>query len=558
MPNLAPPRPEPPARADATVQSLRFGPFVLLPGEQRLLRDGVEVPMGARALEVLRVLAERSGRVVTKADLLSAVWRGLVVEDSNLHAQVSRIRKAVGTDAIATIPGLGYRFTRPVGVGNVPVAAGAAEERPSAVGAIPSPATRPMSVLVLPLVEAGATPEHAYFADAITDDVVAQLSRIRGCTVIASSTSLAFKGESVDGADAARGLGVRHVLQGRIERDARTVELLARLSDAATSEVLWSDRIVVALDDVRGIRRELAARLSAALDLQLPLAEARRLAALPHASRDATDLVMQARTIGGSGWSHDHYRRALALYDAALRIDPDHQEAIARRALGRIAIAFAWPGPEIDTDVALAELDALRAIELDSLDPIAHRALSIVRQQQFRLDDALRAVDTSLELDPNAVQSLAQRGEVLKYLGETAPARAALLRALELSPRDPHRWVALNRLGTVELLAGDPARALPWLQRSYDVHAYWGTAMSLVAALASLDRTERIPELLRHRDAALDEVRRFRRWNRASNHPEYLRRFRAHVAEPLLRCGVYPDASAIDAWEARQRRDAAG
>jgi TolB-like protein/Tfp pilus assembly protein PilF len=544
--------------AGATADRLRFGPFTLLPREQRLLRDGIEVPMGARALEVLRVLVERPGRLVTKTELLSAVWRGLVVEESNLHAQVSRIRKAVGADAIATVPGLGYRFVRLVGVEPPATASAVAATPADRTAPDASAGPRPMSVLVMPLVESGAPPEHAYFADAITDDLVAQLSRIRGCTVIASSTSLAFKGEDVDAHEAAQGLGVRHVLQGRLERDARSIELLARLSDASTRQVVWSDRIEVELADVRAIRRELAARLSVALDLQLLHAEARRLAAQPPASPDATDLVMQARAIGGSGWRHDHYLRSLALYDRAIAIDPHHQEAVARRALARVAIAFAWPGPGMAADVALAEADALRALELDSLDPIAHRALSLVRQQQFRLDDALCAVDASLDLDPNAAQSFAQRGEVLKYLGETAPARAALLRALELSPRDPHRWVALNRLGTVELLAGDPERALPWLERSYAVHAYWGTAMSLVAALSALGRMERIPGLLRQRDAEMEEVRRFRRWNRASSHPTYLRQFRVHVAEPLLRCGVYPDVAAIDAWEARQRRGADG
>ncbi len=91
--------------------ALRFGPFELQARHRRLLRDGEPLPVGARAFDVLLALAERRDRIVTKAELMDLVWPGLVVEENNLQVQISSLRKLLGSDAIATIPGRGYRFT---------------------------------------------------------------------------------------------------------------------------------------------------------------------------------------------------------------------------------------------------------------------------------------------------------------------------------------------------------------------------------------------------------------------------------------------------------------
>jgi predicted ATPase/class 3 adenylate cyclase len=90
---------------------LRFGPFELQARHRRLLRDGEPLPVGARAFDVLSALAERRDRIVTKAELMDLVWPDLVVEENNLQVQISSLRRLLGSDAIATIPGRGYRFT---------------------------------------------------------------------------------------------------------------------------------------------------------------------------------------------------------------------------------------------------------------------------------------------------------------------------------------------------------------------------------------------------------------------------------------------------------------
>jgi len=94
--------------------ALRFGRFELQPLRRRLLADGQTVPLGARALDVLLVLIERAGELVSKHELMERVWTDLVVEENNLSVQISTLRKALGAELIATVPGRGFRFTAPI------------------------------------------------------------------------------------------------------------------------------------------------------------------------------------------------------------------------------------------------------------------------------------------------------------------------------------------------------------------------------------------------------------------------------------------------------------
>ncbi len=95
-------------------RALKFGCFELQAGHRRLLRNGAPVALGARAFDLLMALAERRERVVTKTELLDLVWPSLVVEENNLQVQISGLRKLLGPQAIATIPGRGYRFVMPL------------------------------------------------------------------------------------------------------------------------------------------------------------------------------------------------------------------------------------------------------------------------------------------------------------------------------------------------------------------------------------------------------------------------------------------------------------
>src|SRR5260221_8956778 len=104
--------------AAAPPERYRFGPFELQPDQRRLLKDGVAISLRPRAFDLLLALVDRAGHLVTKDELLARVWPKAVVEEAALHAQMSALRKVVGSDAITTVSGRGYQFTLPVTKGD--------------------------------------------------------------------------------------------------------------------------------------------------------------------------------------------------------------------------------------------------------------------------------------------------------------------------------------------------------------------------------------------------------------------------------------------------------
>ncbi|MDM0112018.1 tetratricopeptide repeat protein [Variovorax sp. J22R133] len=410
--------------------------------------------------------------------------------------------------------------------------------------------TRPLSVIVLPFLEPGAAPEQEYFADAITDDITTQLSRIRGSYVIGSPTALSYKHQAIDLASLARELGVRYVLHGRVDRSESSIEINARLAEAATGLVVWSDAIEVGMAGVSNIRRELVARLANSLGVHLFVAEGERSGRKNPAQVKATDLVMQARSIGGLTWSTGAYTKALELLERALQIDPDNAEALTWRGAFLVTQADSWPGPDIATQIQRAEADLVRSLTLDSFDHLTHEMISRVRNLQDRHDAALVSAETALELNPSAPRAHLWRGVLHMYEGHCAAAFAPMRRALELSPRDPHRWAWLLFLGMACLLSGDHAAAVRWLEKSLTVlPTYWASKLLLSAAYAQLGKIEEARSVF----AGLDDAAKVHRiWARVPTNAQWLALLREHYLEGLVKCGATTSLEA-DTWIERKK-----
>jgi DNA-binding winged helix-turn-helix (wHTH) protein/tetratricopeptide (TPR) repeat protein len=504
----------------------RFGRFTLLAGEQRLLHDDQAVALGPRAFDVLVALVERAGQLVSKEELLATVWRGLVVEEANLHVQVSQLRKVVGADAIATVPAQGYRFTAPVTTDAV--------------------TSRRLSIIVLPFVESGAPPGSEHFADALTDEITTQLSRMAGSHVVPSRTALAYKHEPFELRAVARELGVRYALQGRVEQLASAVDANVRLADAVTGAVIWADSFVVRHDgEPRAARREIVARTLNALTLELVKAEARHAEAGPSAP-EAADLLMRAGALAMTARSPADYLAAIGLIDRARELAPDEISLLAYRARTLSALVAVWPGPDAEAQIAQAERDIMAALAGGASSPHAHCTLSRVRQLQLRIGAALTAVDQALELNPDFAEAIAWRGALLVYDGRIDEAQAPLHRVLDLLPRDPQRWAALFWLGKSQLLCGRYADAVPWLEKSAAIQPFWGTHAFLVAANAQLGRQAETQAALAQLRAQVGDLQARSRGLRLSTNPSYRRLRREHYAGGLLKAGAITDVSAFD------------
>jgi DNA-binding winged helix-turn-helix (wHTH) protein len=180
--------------APSSVEISLFGEFRLDRRRGVLFRKderGAFAPlvMGSRALGILGVLTDRAGEVVSRTDLIAAVWPGTAVEDSNLNVQIAALRRVLddgrtGRGCIQTIPGHGYRFSAPI----TRVAADAS--------ALPPPLPDKPSIAVLPFQNLSGDLEQEYFADGVVEEITTALSRITWLFVIARNSSFTYKGQA--------------------------------------------------------------------------------------------------------------------------------------------------------------------------------------------------------------------------------------------------------------------------------------------------------------------------------------------------------------------------
>src|SRR5260370_21222364 len=215
--------------------SYRFDRFELDSATRQLLADGQPVALGARALDVLLALIERRERLGTKDELLGLVWPNVVVEENNLQVQVSALRKALGVEAIATIPGRGYRFTfsltgieatasspTPSSRDNL---AGAPALKSNETGSILDTKLRNVQtpdryffLVWLPFANRTGNPQQEHLADGITESLTMDLSSLRDAFIVDVSAAFSYKGKQLTAQQIAKDLDVRFVLQGSVQR----------------------------------------------------------------------------------------------------------------------------------------------------------------------------------------------------------------------------------------------------------------------------------------------------------------------------------------------------
>jgi TolB-like protein len=206
---------------------------------------------------VLGVLVERPGDLVSRDEIMSAVWPETVVEDSNLPVQIRALRRVLDQgraegSCIQTVAGRGYRLVATVTRRAADVGSSTAAVLSS--GASPLPR---LSIVVLPFTNLGDDPDQEYFADGITDDLTTDLSRISGSFVISRGTASTYKGKAADVRQIGRELGVRYVLEGSVRRSGSQARVNVQLVNAETGAHLWAERFDRDAGDPFGLQNEI-------------------------------------------------------------------------------------------------------------------------------------------------------------------------------------------------------------------------------------------------------------------------------------------------------------
>ncbi len=343
-----------------------------------------------------------------------------------------------------------------------------AGNRTAPIATTPPPAEAAhLSIVVLPFTNLSNDPAQDYFADGVTENLTTDLSRIRDSFVIARNTAFTFKGRSIDAKEIGKELGVRYVLEGSVQRDGTRVRVNAQLIDAETGAHLWADRFEEDASDLFKLQDQVVAQLANSLGYELVRAEGEK-GGHSH-SPDAIDLAMRGQELlQQPGRTKDNNDAARALFEQALKIDPNETDALAGDAYTYLNdFVYGWTNPDIDYDAKIiAQAD--RALALDPNNSWAHYAKSLYLNLSHRANEALGAADAGLADNPNMAPVYASRGVAETSLGLFEQAKSDLRQAMRLSPRDPKTGVWYMQLGSPELEQGHYDAAIDELHKALD------------------------------------------------------------------------------------------
>jgi adenylate cyclase len=353
-----------------------------------------------------------------------------------------------------------------------------------------------LSIVVLPFTNLSNDPSQDYFADGITENLTTDLSRIRNSFVIARNTAFTFKGKNIDAKEISKELGVRYVLEGSVQRDQNRVRINAQLIDGETGAHLWADRFEEDVANLFKLQDQVVARLANSLRYELIRAEAQKEAGSKNP--DAIDLTMRGRALLWPPVTKDKIDAARTWFEKALKVDPNSSDALAGDA-HTYALEFAFGSKNSETDYDAKILgQADRSITLDRDNIQAYLSKSLYLLVSSRPNDALRAANTGLTIDPNSAPLLAGRSIAETYLRQFEQAKSDVQQAMRLSPHDPALSQWHNFMADAEIGLGHFDAALDECNKAIDggyrvfysylnlavAHAFKGDTDDAKAALA--------------------------------------------------------------------------
>jgi adenylate cyclase len=383
-------------------------------------------------------------------------------------------------------------ITRPIEVfciiaeGRGRVAPAEARRRPApAAPAVPDQA----SIAVLAFSNMSGDAEQEYFSDGISEDIITDLSRLSGLHVIARNSSFAYKQKTVPIPDIARELGVRYLLEGSVRKAGWRVRITAQLVDAGTGGHLWAECYDRDLTDIFEVQDDVRQQIVAAL--KLTLSEAERSGTAGAGTKDvaAHDQFLKGRELlFGPKRDRDIFERSAECFRRAIALDPGYGAPYAALGMSHV---LDYQNRWSDTpEASLGEAERLigEAIARDDKDPFAHYAAAVAAMWRKDYERWADEADRALSLNPNYALALNARGIVHIYAGEPAKAIPYIEQAIRL---DPAQQLYRHFLGTAYFVAGnDETAAVVFKDRIATVPSADLSRAFLASALGHLGRLE--------------------------------------------------------------------
>jgi adenylate cyclase len=367
-------------------------------------------------------------------------------------------------------------------------------------------AAPPQSIVVLPFTNAARDPEQEYFAEGITDDLTTDLSRIPGAFVIAPATALTYKGKPIDVRRVGRELSVRYALQGNARRIVDTVRINAQLVDTTNAGQLWAERFNGEVTQLALVQDQVTQRIAGALKVSLIAAESQRVLRERPNKADAVDLTMRGAALLNQRTSRRSTQEARELFEAAVRLSPNHVPALNGLAQAMLAQWESTWYPR-SSEEHLKEMDDVveRALSVNPSDALAiYLHAYVLKRLRRDLNQALVALERAIAIDPNLAVAHNYVGQLKVFLGRSNEAAEHTLKAIQLSPRDPQLALWYYQLAVTYIHERRDDEALEWARRGMQVNPNVRYVYRILAAALAL--SGRVEEA---RGVAMEMLRRY-------------------------------------------------
>lgn len=523
---------------------IRFGAFSLDTQARTLKCRHGEVPLRPKSFDVLRILCENPGRIVTKEELFAAVWPDVTVSDESLTRCVSDIRKALDDKdqvIVKTIPGRGYALASSVDrTGDAGPTSPALPEAPrlpgpgypwlataiafgkqmrwprdwrlglllasvlcailagglalsNRPGQSRTAAERP-AVAVRPFVNLSGDPSQDYLVDGVVEDIITELSRFSSLSVIARNSTARFKDQAVDVQEIRRQLKVGFVLEGSLRKDGDRIRVTSQLIETNTGRLLWADRYDRDFADVLILQNEIAKTVAGLCGAHVNRSELDRASTKTLAAGDAYDHYLKASSLVRDWYASFRDVRQLyearRLYEQAISLDPHDARSYAGLASTYFSTFLFKYDADFQNPAVLEKIKklSLKAIELDPNLQDAHGHLGHAYYHSGELDLAIAAHQRAFALNPNRVDY--RYAVALVYAGEPQKAIEVSRTSMRLDPF--YTPITAGWLGAAHFMKGEYTDALPPLIEATTRASGWrGGHLWLTATYARLGEIEK-------------------------------------------------------------------
>lgn len=471
------------------VRKARFGAFEIDLRTGELRKHGIKIKLQDQPFQVLQLLLERPGEIVTREELRSKLWSDntFVDFDVGLNTAIKRLRDALGDSAenshyVETIPRKGYRF-----IAAVEPIEGPAAQLPSADGQSQRtfatlrgwkiwpagisvvliaalllylnfdklwqrlhPRHAPIqSIAVLPLENLSGDPAQDYFVDSMTDALTTDLGKIGRLRVISRTSAMHYKGTKESLQEIARELQVDGLVEGSVARSGDRVRITANLVQVAPEKHLWADSFEGNVRDVLDLQDDASRAIADAIQIKLSAEEQARLTNSHPVNPQAYDAYLQGRFFNEKSLP-GNASKPVQYFQLAIKDDPAW--SLPYSGLAEIYVAEGFNLPIPNEDCTNAKNEALEALRRDSESPEAHAVYADVEYFcEWNLADAEREAERAIELNPNLAQAHSSRSRYLLTMGKTEEMLEETRRAVELDPLSFRirwdRWLSLYMAG---------------------------------------------------------------------------------------------------------------